>query len=123
MVLNLFKYWIKKIIYAVNDTTFYPGVEFYNSKSTLIFKPISIGKGSRLHVIQTTGDYKNIIIGKNCWIGRDVEIQSIFVVVNRKSEVVPFCVKLALSPIHSCLFPGRLTPHNKAIPSVDVLAA
>jgi acetyltransferase-like isoleucine patch superfamily enzyme len=78
MVLNLFKYWIKKIIYAVNDTTFYPGVEFYNSKSTLIFKPISIGKGSRLHVIQTTGDYKNIIIGKNCWIGRDVEIQSIF---------------------------------------------
>lgn len=75
---NLLKYLIKKIAFAIHDNTFYPGVEFYKSRSVFIEKPISIGKGTRLHVLKSSLSIKNIYIGKDCWIGREVEIQSLF---------------------------------------------
>ncbi len=40
-----------------------------------------------------------------------VQTQSKLFFLNCEREVVPFCAKLALSPIHNCLIPAFFTPH------------
>ena len=89
--LNLFKFrsvFINAFYSSLYGTRFFFGVQFKSAKNIFIATHANIEKGSRLFAsFPTNSNQKNIVVDDNCWIGYDVEIQSLY---DSKIEIKEF---------------------------------
>lgn len=74
----ILKYYFKSIVRSIYKGQYYNGVEFYNIKNIFISKTTVIEKGTRILANYASVDFKNICINNDCWIGRDVEIHTVY---------------------------------------------
>lgn len=77
-LLKFFFYKWKGFCNSICDGRIFNGVEFKNSTHISIAISSSIEKGSVLKVSDAKNITKKIIIKDNCWIGRNVEVDSVF---------------------------------------------
>ncbi len=73
---------------------YFENVEFRNKNNITVNKNSIIEKGSRLWVTDPTENGINIYIDEECWIGRDVEIQTYFdskIVIKKNVSVQDRC--------------------------------
>ena len=89
--LNLFKFrsvFINAFYSSLYGTRFFFGVQFKSAKNIFIATHANIEKGSRIFAsFPTDSNQKNIVVDDNCWIGYDVEIQSLY---DSKIEIKEF---------------------------------
>lgn len=76
IVFGIIKSIIKSLIRAIYDGRYFYDVEFFNVSNIEIGQSTSIERGTRIAARNITTKFQNIFIGDNCWIGRDVEIQT-----------------------------------------------
>ncbi len=76
IVFGIIKSILKSLIRAIYNGRYFYHVEFYNVNNIMIGKSTSIERGTRLAARNIIIKFPNIFIGDNCWIGRDVEIQT-----------------------------------------------
>lgn len=76
--ISISKSFVKSIVRSIYNGLYYNGVEFYNVKNIFINKTTVIEKGTRILANYASVDFKNICINKDCWIGRDVEINTVY---------------------------------------------
>lgn len=76
--ISILKSFVKSIVRSVYKGQYYNGVEFYNITNIIIHKTTVIEKGTRILANKISSTYKNICINNDCWIGRDVEIHTVY---------------------------------------------
>lgn len=76
--ISISKSFVKSIVRSLYKGQYYSGVEFYNIKNIFVNKTTVIEKGTRLLANYSSFDFKNICINNDCWIGRDVEIHTVY---------------------------------------------
>jgi acetyltransferase-like isoleucine patch superfamily enzyme len=78
IIISILKSFVKSIIRSIYDGQYFSGVEFYNIKNIFIHKTTVIEKGTRILANYASVNFKNICINSDCWIGRDVEIHTVY---------------------------------------------
>lgn len=76
--ISILKSYVKSIVRSIYNGQYYNGVEFYNNKNIFISKTTVIEKGTRILANNTSVKFKNICIYNDCWLGRDVEIHTVY---------------------------------------------
>lgn len=78
LLLNILRVTLGNIKLSIYKGKFYNGAEFLNKKNIEIKKTSIIEKNTRIWATEPSNNEINIDVEDNCWIGRDVEIQTIY---------------------------------------------
>jgi len=107
---------VKNALRSVNNSIlhgrYFPGVEFHNQQNIIVHERSSIDPGTRLLVTQPVIAGANIVIEEQCWLGRDVELQT-----NYDSKIV---IKKNVSIQDRCKILGSVHIGSDSLLAPDV---
>lgn len=91
---SIIKIYLRSKLSGVLNGRYFEGVEFKNKNNISVDEKSFIEKGARIYATDPTKTEYNICIEAGCWIGRDVEIQTVYdskIVLKRNVSIQDRC--------------------------------